>query len=66
MKAIRIICLMMLFPLTVSAKKKKKKIDWMKELSSRITINGYMQGGYAYSDQGDKTTSSFNFKRAIF
>lgn len=41
-------------------------IDWLKELSSRITINGYMQGGYAYSDQGGQTTSSFNFKRAIF
>lgn len=41
-------------------------IDWMKELASRITINGYMQGGYAYSDQGGKTTSAFNLKRAIF
>ena len=38
----------------------------MQELKSRITINGYMQGGYAYSDQGGQTTSSFNFKRAIF
>ena len=67
MKAFRIICVMMLFSLTASAQQKEQKeIDWLKELSSRITINGYMQGGYAYSDQGDKTTSSFNFKRAIF
>lgn len=41
-------------------------IDWMQELKSRITINGYMQGGYEYNDKGGKTTSSFNFKRAIF
>jgi len=49
-----------------SQDKPAEGIDWLKELSSRITINGYMQGGYAYSDQGGKTTSSFNFKRAIF
>ena len=47
-------------------KKESQDIDWMKELKSRITINGYMQGGYEYSDKGDKTNSSFNFKRAIF
>ncbi len=40
--------------------------DWLKDLASRITINGYMQGGYEYSDKGPQTTSSFNFKRAIF
>ena len=67
MKTIRLFLLMTLFAMTASAQQKEKKdIDWMKELASRITINGYMQGGYAYSDQGDKTTSSFNFKRAIF
>jgi hypothetical protein len=45
MKAIKIISLMMLFTLTAGAQE-KKEIDWLKELSSRITINGYMQGGY--------------------
>lgn len=67
MKTIRLILLMTLFAMTASAQQKERKeIDWLKELTSRITINGYMQGGYAYSDQGNKTTSSFNFKRAIF
>ena len=46
--------------------KSTEEIDWMQELKSRITINGYMQGGYEYSDKGGNTTSSFNFKRAIF
>ena len=46
--------------------KSTEGIDWMQELKSRITINGYMQGGYEYSDKGGNTTSSFNFKRAIF
>jgi hypothetical protein len=46
--------------------KSTEGIDWMQELKSRITIHGYMQGGYEYSDKGGNTTSSFNFKRAIF
>ena len=50
MKAFKMICLLMLCTLTVSAQEKKSgDIDWLKELSSRITINGYMQGGYEYS-----------------
>ena len=65
MKAIRIISMMMLFSLTASAQE-KKEINWLEELKSRITINGYMQGGYEYSDKGGQTTSTFNFKRAIF
>ena len=31
--------------------KSTEGIDWMQELKSRITINGYMQGGYEYSDK---------------
>ena len=31
-------------------KKESKGIDWMKELKERITINGYMHGGYEYND----------------
>ena len=65
MKAFKMICLLMLFTLTAGAQE-KKEIDWLKELSSRITINGYMQGGYEYADKGGQTTSTFNFKRAIF
>ena len=67
MKALKTICLLMLCTLTVSAQEKKSgEIDWLQELKSRITINGYMQGGYEYGDRGGQTTSTFNFKRAIF
>ena len=55
MKAIRIISMMMLFSLTASAQE-KKEINWLEELKSRITINGYMQGGYEYSDKGNTAT----------
>ncbi len=67
MKALKMIGLLLLCALTAFGQEKpEQQIDWLQELKSRITINGYMQGGYAYSDQGGKTTSSFNFKRAIF
>ena len=67
MKALKMIGLLLLCALTAFGQEKPdQQIDWLQELKNRITINGYMQGGYAYSDQGGKTTSSFNFKRAIF
>ena len=66
MKAFRIISLMMLFSLTASAQKEQKELDWMNELSSRITLNGYAQAGYAYTDQeGANPKSSYNLKRTL-
>ena len=61
---------MMLFSLTASAQKEQKEVDWMKELSSRITLNGYAQAGYAYTDQedamrGGAPKSSYNLKRTL-
>ena len=43
----------------------EKDIDWMQEIKSRITINGYAQAGYAYSDQNGQTSSSYNLKRTL-
>lgn len=42
-----------------------QSIDWAKELTSRIELHGYAQGGYSYDDHG-KTNSSFNLKRTLF
>ena len=39
--------------------------NWFNELKSRITINGYVQGGYSWNDMGGKDTNDFNFKRCI-
>ena len=39
--------------------------DWLQELTSRITLNGYAQGGYSYSDLNGQTTSDFNLKRTL-
>ena len=49
----------------MAQEKKEQKIDWMKELTERITFNGYAQGGYSYNDAGDKTTTDFNLKRTL-
>lgn len=43
----------------------ENRIDWMQELSKRITINGYVQGGYSWNDANGKQTNDFNFKRCI-
>ena len=45
--------------------KKEHDVDWMKEITSRITFNGYAQGGYAYSNANGVTTSEYNLKRTL-
>ena len=37
--------------------------DWMKDLTSRITFNGYAQGGWSYQDINGQKTNSYNLKR---
>ena len=45
--------------------KKDGDIDWMKDFTSRITLNGYAQGGWSYQDLNDKKTNSYNLKRTL-
>ena len=44
---------------------KKGEPDWMKDLTSRITLNGYAQGGWSYQDPNGKGTNSYNLKRTL-
>ena len=46
--------------------KKDGEIDWMKDFTSRITLNGYAQGGWSYQDANDVKTNSYNLKRSNF
>ena len=46
--------------------KDNQSIDWLKELTDRIELHGYAQGGYSYDDIGGKTNSTFNLKRTLF
>ena len=39
--------------------------DWMKDFTSRITFNGYAQGGWSYQDPNGTKTNSYNLKRTL-
>lgn len=39
--------------------------NWLDELKNRITINGYIQGGYSWNDMGGQDANTFEFKRCI-
>jgi hypothetical protein len=45
--------------------KKDGEIDWLKDFTSRITLNGYAQGGWSYQDINGKGTNSYNLKRTL-
>ena len=40
--------------------------DWLKDVSSRIKLHGYAQGGYTYSHKGGANTNTFDLKRVLF
>ena len=44
---------------------KSSETDWMKDFTSRITLNGYAQGGWSYQDPNGKATNSYNLKRTL-
>ena len=49
----------------MAQQKEKSEPDWMKELTSRITLNGYAQAGWAYQNPNDKSTNTYNLKRTL-
>ena len=40
-------------------------IDWTKEFTERITLNGYAQGGWSYQDPNGEKVNSYNLKRTL-
>ena len=45
---------------------KKKLDDFSKELTSRIKLHGYAQGGYTYTHKGSTDANTFDIKRVLF
>ena len=43
----------------------QKETNWLKDFTSRITFNGYAQGGWSYQDAGGAKTNSYNLKRTL-
>ena len=40
--------------MAVKAQSSEKKIDWLKELTNRVELHGYAQGGYSWQDANGK------------
>ena len=47
------------------SEKKSEKPDWLKDLTSRITFNGYAQAGWSYQDPNGVKTNAYNLKRTL-
>ena len=45
--------------------KKKDTPLWMEDFTSRITLNGYAQGGWSYQNINGEKTNSYNLKRTL-
>ena len=43
----------------------QEEVDWLKDLPSRITLNGYAQAGWSYQDPNSVKTNSYNLKRTL-
>ncbi len=41
------------------------KPNWLENLTSRITFNGYAQAGWSHQDANDTKTNSYNLKRTL-
>ena len=45
--------------------KKSGQPDWLKDFTSRITLNGYAQGGWSYQNSNGKHQNAYNLKRTL-
>jgi len=48
-----------------SQEKDKNSIDWLKQISSRISVNGYAQAGYTWQHKDGKDINTFDIKRTL-
>ena len=53
------------FSSTAAMGQKKSDSEWMENFTSRITLNGYAQGGWSYQDINGEKTNSYNLKRTL-
>ena len=65
MKSLTLAVVLAVFSSTAAMGQKRKDTEWMKDLTSRITFNGYAQGGWSYQDAGDQKQNSYNLKRTL-
>ena len=44
---------------------KQQETDWLQDITSRVTFNGYAQAGWSYQDPNGTKTNSYNLKRTL-
>ena len=47
------------------AQAQQTDVDWMKDITSRVTFNGYAQAGYSWQDANGQNRNDFNLKRTL-
>ena len=57
--------LLAVFSSVAAMGQQKKEVNWLDELTSRITLNGYAQAGWSYQNPNGKGTNSYNLKRTL-
>ena len=50
---------------TTAAQQNDNEIDWMKDFTSRVTLNGYAQAGWSYQDPNGVKNNAYNLKRTL-
>lgn len=53
-------------PQSTTSEATSQPSEWLQDLTSRIELHGYAQGGYSYDNANGKTNSNFNLKRTLF
>ena len=51
--------------ISAMAQQKQDGPDWLKDFTSRITLNGYAQAGWSYQNPNGKDQNAFNLKRTL-
>ena len=65
MKLLAVVMMALGANFTASAQQKSSEIDWTKDFTSRITLNGYAQGGWSYQNPNGKDQNAYNLKRTL-
>ena len=55
-----------IFSSTAAMGQSKSEPDWLQDLSTRIQLHGYAQGGFNYTHKDGQDQSTFEIKRVLF
>lgn len=59
------VAMMLTTSIVIMAQQQSGEPNWLKDFTSRITLNGYAQAGWSYQNPNGKDQNSFNLKRTL-